>query len=158
MAFQFLTGPILQTTGYLSLIIINFIGCASIIFPVPNFLSVFTMGAVMNPFLVALFSSIGAAFGELIGYGVGYGGKRVIKRGDKYIKRAKRWMKEHSGFLVIIIFSATPLPTDIIGILCGAMKYDIKKFFLAVWIGRFLMYLVLAYAGYYGITWVTKII
>ncbi len=44
-----------------------------------------------------------------------------------------------------------PFPFDVIGILCGLIKYDVKKFFAAVFIGRFALYLALAYAGSMGI-------
>lgn len=173
MPFNFLlwSQSFITSFGYLGLVIVNFVGSASIILPLPSFVTVFTMGAVLDPFLVAFFSTLGAAAGEMIGYGVGYGiGKginkltaRRTKKGSKPVQlkmklqiflQTRQWIKKYGAFLVIVVFSATPLPTDVIGLISGALRYDPKKFFLAVFVGRLIMYLILAYSGFYGIHWV----
>jgi membrane protein YqaA with SNARE-associated domain len=43
------------------------------------------------------------------------------------------------------------MPDDIAGIVGGVLKYDIKKFFTAVLIGKVIFHLFLAFAGHYGI-------
>lgn len=141
--------------GYLGVFISSVIGSATVIFPVPHFALVFTLSSVLNPFMVAFVSSIGAAIGELTGYGVGYGGGKIAEKNQKYLIRAKKWMKNHNFFTIVVVFSATPLPMDVIGILAGALKYDLKKFLLATWLGRFLMYITLAYSGFHSIAWLT---
>ncbi|RLI96943.1 MAG: hypothetical protein DRO96_01910 [Candidatus Aenigmatarchaeota archaeon] len=174
MPFDFLlwSQAFIRGFGYLGLFIVNFVGSASIMFPLPSFATVFTMGAVLDPLLVALFSALGAAGGEMIGYmlgfGIGKGIRRLVsKRAEKNDVKSKqlktkiqiflqtrRWIKKYGAFMTIIIFAATPLPTDVIGLLSGAFKYDYKKFFLAVFVGKLILYLILAYSGFYGIHWV----
>lgn len=147
-----------ETWGYLGIFIISFIGSASIIFPVPFFIVVFASGGIMNPILVGLVAGLGSALGELIGYLVGLGGHKVIKkRNKKWLLKAKKWSRKRGIFPIIILFAATPLPDDIVGILAGIIRYDIRKFFLASVIGNVIMMLALALGGFYGMAWVMSI-
>jgi len=66
--------------GYPGIFLVNLIGSASIIFPVPSFIVTFTFGGILNPWLVGIFAGFGAAIGELIGYVVGRGGKKIIEK------------------------------------------------------------------------------
>ena len=76
--------------GYLGLFVINLIGSATIIFPVPAFVVVFAMGAVLNPWLVGIVSGAGCALGELTGYAIGRGIKEVSKEVGE--KKHERWL------------------------------------------------------------------
>lgn len=141
--------------GYLGVFIIGFIGTVSIVLPTPAFLAIFVAGSVLNPWLVGIVSGLGMAIGELTGYGFGIVGKKVIeKKHKKWLKKAKGWFEGHGAFWVIILFSATPLPDDVVGFLSGMIKYDIKKFFVATFIGKTAMNIALAWAGFYGVQWV----
>ena len=57
--------------------------------------------------------------------------------------------------MVIFVFAATPLPFDVIGLFCGVVRYPAKKFFIATLIGKIIKYLVIAYAGFYGMGWIS---
>lgn len=141
--------------GYLGLFIVNFISAASIILPVPSFFLVFLFGGILNPWLVALVSSAGNALGELTGYAVGFGSEKVIERRyKKLLARTKLWIERHGIFPIIVLFGATPLPDDVVGILAGVIKYNWKKFLLASFIGKLILNLVLAWGGFYGMSWV----
>lgn len=145
--------------GYLGLFLVNLIGTASIIFPVPAFLITFAFGGILNPWAVGLFSGIGAAIGELTGYILGRGGRRVIKRRyEKMLAKTKKWIENHGAFPVIVLFAATPLPDDIIGILAGIINYDVRKFFLASLIGKIILGWILAWGGFYGIQWILSVL
>jgi membrane protein DedA with SNARE-associated domain len=52
------------------------------------------------------------------------------------------------GFATIIVASFLPFPFDIVGILSGIGKYDIKKFFIGTAIGKTLRMLLIAYSGH----------
>jgi membrane protein YqaA with SNARE-associated domain len=146
------------TWGYLGIFLVNLIGSATIIFPIPAFLVVFIFGAILNPWLVGISAAFGAALGEVVGYAVGLGGKKVIeKKYEKWLKKANKWMEKHRAFFIVTLFAATPLPDDILGIFCGAIKYDLKKFFLASLTGKLIMNLSLALGGYFGMQWVLTI-
>ncbi len=142
------------TWGYLGIFFVNLIGSATVIFPIPAFIVVFIFGSILNPWLVGISAAIGATIGELTGYAVGLGGKKVIdKKHKELLKKANKWMEKYKAFVVIAVFAATPLPDDVLGILCGAIKYDIKKFFVASLIGKLVMNISLALGGYFGAQW-----
>jgi len=144
--------------GYVGLFLVDLVASSSIIFPIPSFLLAFAAGNFLNPWLIGLSSGAGAALGELIGYGLGKGSGKVIeKKYKKWVEMGKKWIKSHSSFPMIILFAATPLPDDILGIVCGLFNYDIKKFFIASFIGKVIMYTALAWGGFYGFKWVSDI-
>jgi len=123
--------------------------------PFPAFAFVFVFGSVLNPWLVGIISGIGAAIGELVGYVVGRGGNEILKKKNKkWFDKSLKWSEKRGVFTVIIVFAATPIPYDIIGILCGIIKYDLKKFFLATLIGKIIINTAIAWAGFYSLTWV----
>jgi len=141
--------------GYLGIFFISLISSASILFPIPNFILIFTLGSTLNPFLVGLFAAIGSTIGETTGYLLGLGGKEILE--DKYSKqleKIKKMFKKYGSVIWIIIVSATPLPDDIIGVFCGVIRYDFKKYFIATFIGKLILSLILSYAGYYSLNWV----
>ena len=146
------------TWGYAGIFLISLIGSATVIFPAPAFLVVFTFGAILNPWLVGVSAAFGCALGELTGYGIGLAGKKAVeKKHAKWLKKANEWMEKYKAFTVIVIFAATPLPDDVLGIFCGAIKYDVKKFFVASLIGKLIMNISLALGGYYGMQWVLAV-
>jgi membrane protein YqaA with SNARE-associated domain len=153
MAFEFFM-TLVNTYGYFGLFIVNLIGSATIIFPLPSSIFVFGAGSVLNPFLVGVSSALGCALGELTGFVLGYGGRKVIgKKWNKQINKTEEMFKKYGGFWILILFAATPLPDDIVGLVAGTLKYPIKRFFVASFIGKLILNLILAYAGFYGMNW-----
>ncbi|MFH1978711.1 MAG: VTT domain-containing protein [Candidatus Aenigmatarchaeota archaeon] len=149
------SNEVAQTWGYFGIFIISFIGNASIFLPVPAYIITVTFGSILNPWLVGIASALGAALGEITGYLLGRGGREVLlEKYEKNFKRAKKWIETHGIFPVIILFAATPLPDEVVGIMAGAINYNIKKFLLASFLGKLLLYTALAMAGYYGISFV----
>jgi membrane protein DedA with SNARE-associated domain len=156
-AASFITwsNEVIGVWGYLGIFLVSLIGNASIILPVPSFIIVFTFGAILNPWLVGIVGAAGATIGELTGYFLGRGGRRALrKKYGKQIRMAEKWIEKYSIFLVIVVFSATPLPSDVAGALAGVVKYDMRKFLLATFMGRTIAYLILAFAGFYGLNYV----
>ncbi|MBN2042234.1 MAG: VTT domain-containing protein [Candidatus Aenigmarchaeota archaeon] len=144
-----------ESFGYLGIFVISLLGSATIFLPVPALIVVFAFGGILNPWIVGIVAGAGAAIGELIGYALGYGGKGILeKKYGKDLEKTKRWMEKHGAFLIIILFALTPLPDDIIGILCGVINYDLKKFFAASLIGKIIMHVLVALAGYMSVQWV----
>lgn len=137
--------------GYLGIFLVSLIGNFSIIFPIPAFALVFSAGAVLNPWLVGLAGGAGAALGETSGYLLGRGGSEAIKKKySKQLHRVRKWTLKHGIFPIIILFAATPLPSDVIGIFSGLIKYSYKKFLLASVIGKLFKYTLIALAGAYS--------
>jgi membrane-associated protein len=146
---------LVSTFSYLGLFLVGFIATSTILFPFPIDLSIFFTPALgLHPFLVSLAVGIGAALGELTGYylGVGGGTIKIVKRS----RLTKFFIKffEKAGFLTILVTAFIPFPFDIIGILAGISRYDVRKFLLATAIGKIFKALLVAYAGYFILPYV----
>ena len=148
--------------GYAGIFIVSVIGSASIIFPVPSMIFVFLLSGELNPIIIALLAGAGSAIGEMAGYGLGYGSSLLTekkkRKWEKIIGRTKDAFQKHGGFWIIVLFAATPLPHDIVGIVAGTLKYHPKKFLFATFIGKFAINLVIALAGFYSINWVVDML
>jgi membrane protein DedA with SNARE-associated domain len=161
--------PLLSTLGYPVVFIINLIGSASVFIPIPGFAIIFFMpGLGFDPWLLALFGAAGAAIGEITSYIIGVGGRKIADKRKKegltekvfrkktLIEKAEEWSKKRGIFPVIILFAATPLPFDIVGLVAGVIRYDAKKFLLATFIGKFIIFSVIAWAGLFGMEWLLQ--
>jgi len=145
------------TYGFLGVFFLSLVSHATILFPLPSYLIVYALGAQMDPFLLGLFAGFGAALGELTSYFVGYGLEKGTHLNEKKnYPGVKKFFKKY-GFWVIPSFAATPLPTDVIGIVAGILKYPISKFFLGCLIGKLAMHWVVAYAGAHSFKLVERI-
>jgi membrane protein YqaA with SNARE-associated domain len=155
--FVFWAQEIAGAWGYLGIFLVNFLGTATIFLPVPAFIVVFLFGGILNPWLVGITAGIGAALGELTGYLIGMGGEAALKkRYGKWILKGEKWFRNNRAFPFIVIFAATPLPDDVLGILCGMFSYNWKRFLLASLIGKLIMNLALAWGGFFGVAWVLQ--
>ena len=143
--------------GYIGIFLISLIGAATILLPLPSLLFVFIMGAELNPIFIALFASVGAAIGEFTGYALGYGGSALSEKNKKWkkeIEKTEKLFQKYGGFWVIVFVGATPLPDDVAGIVAGLLKYPPKHFFIASFIGKMILHLIVALAGFYSMSWV----
>lgn len=139
----------LEGYGYLGVFFISLLLNATIVLPAGNFLVLATMGAVLpSATLVGLAGGIGAAVGELTGYMAGYSGQAIVSRQRIYI-RLKGWV-ERWGMLTIFLLSVAPLVFDLAGIAAGVLRFPLWKFFIACWLGRTILYLVIAWGGAMG--------
>lgn len=146
-----------ESWGYFGIFFANLIGAASIILPVPGFAVTFIFGAVLNPWLVGIAGGLGAAIGEFTGYAIGLGSREVIEyEKKKWVAKTRKWVEYWGIFPILAVFAATPLPDDVVGIAAGIIKYDVRKFFLAVLIGKIIMSLALAWGGFYGMQWIMQ--
>jgi len=142
---------LIKSLGYLGIFVISLISTSTLFLPFPLFSIIMTSSFLgMDPILVSFFSALGMAIGEFTGYLVGMGGERLIqKRYKKLIKRFEKFFKKF-GFLTITLAAFLPFPFDIVGILAGMGRYEIKKFFLATFIGKFLKALLIVYLGIFA--------
>jgi len=142
--------------GYFGVVIVSFISSSTLFLPIPisSHLTVFAFSTLLNPYLVGLSAGIGTTLGELTGYAAGYGGQKLVKLREKYTKKLSRLedLFNKYGFWLIIVFAATPLPDDLLGIFCGSIKYDLKRFIVSVFIGKTIMFTLIALFGN-SLTW-----
>ena len=145
--------PLLQY-GYIGIFFISLLGATSIFVPIPSTVVIFILGGlqsggnwVFEPLWIAVFAGAGAAVGELSGYLLGFGGRKVI--GDKYKKKMDFLMKlfKKLGPIAIFIFALTPLPDDLLFIPLGIMRYGVLRAFIPALLGKFFSNLIIAYSG-----------
>jgi uncharacterized membrane protein YdjX (TVP38/TMEM64 family) len=135
--------------GYLGAFLIPLIANATIFVPIPGVWVVFAMGAVLNPFFLAIFAGLGAAAGEISGYLLGFSGQGLAERSKLY-DRIYPFMDRHLGWsdLVILIMAAIPNPFfDLAGIAAGTLKIPILRFYFFCALGSIIKMLAFAYGG-----------
>src|SRR4030066_1826978 len=135
--------------GYVGIFLISLLGATSVFIPIPSSAVIFILGGNPNfePLWIAVFAGLGAAVGELSGYLIGLGGRKVI--GVRYKRKMDILMKlfQRFGPIVIFVFALTPLPDDLLFIPLGVMRYKILHAFIPALIGKFVSNLIVAYAG-----------
>ncbi len=158
MDFSALSDLLISQWGYLGILLVQLISSSTVLLPLPGIAVVFLYGAILNPLIVGLFAATGSTIGELTGYAIGYGGHRLIaNRNKKISKKVRSLFHRYKPFFVIIFFSVIPFPFDIVGVVCGLSKYDMKKFFVATFIGNWIKLSIVALAGFHGLPWVLKV-
>lgn len=133
--------------GYLGIFLLSLIGAGSVIVPIPYTVILLAISPAFEPILLAIAAGIGAGIGEIVGYGIGYTGRIVI--GEKRRRQMDAMLRifERFGLPAIFVFALTPLPDDLLFIPLGLMRYSLKKAFLVCTAGKFVMSLIIAYAG-----------
>jgi len=136
----------LEEFGYPGIFLVSLLANATLILPVPGVLFTSAMGAVFNPFWVAMAAGTGAALGELSGYLAGFSGRGIVER-TKWSERVETWMRKF-GPITIVVLSFVPNPIfDIAGITAGMLKMPLYQFMLFCWIGKVLKMILFAYGG-----------
>lgn len=136
----------LEEFGYPGIFLVSLLANATLILPVPGVLFTSAMGAVFNPFWVAMAAGTGAALGELSGYLAGFSGRGIVER-TKWSERVETWMCKF-GPITIVVLSFVPNPIfDIAGITAGMLKMPLYQFMLFCWIGKVLKMILFAYGG-----------
>ena len=147
----FLTG-LVQNYWYLGAFVVGLLSSVSLFLPSPAFVIIFVTAPMFNPFLLGLVAGIGAAFGELTGYYGGLMGKKFLSRYAKQMQDVQDKFNRYNPNVFLFVFSASPLPFDVVGLFCGLIRYPVWKFFVPLLLGKIVKYWIIAYAGFYGIS------
>ncbi len=146
----------LEGYGYLGAFLISIFGGATIIVPVPMLAVVFALGGVLTPYWVGIAAGLGETLGALTIYMTGYGGGTALYSSEHskiqaaYL-RLMRFM-ERRGSLALFVLSAVLNPFFYPAALAaGAMRFGIQRYFLICWAGKTIKGLTVAYAGYWGL-------
>lgn len=158
---------LVQAYGMPGLFIATVIANATIILPIPIDIFIFLLAdfpffpfGIFNPFLLAIIIALAATIGEMSGYLIGlFGVTSLEKMYTKSISRIEDMeLSLHKfGTIIIVLGALTPFPFDVIGIAAGLLRFDVKKFFIACYIGKFFRYLIIAYAGFYSLGFIRGI-
>ena len=121
----------------------------TILLPVPFAVSIMIAAATKwNPALIALSGGIGGTLGELSGYYVGYLGKKIaIAENTIGYSRIEGWIQRYGMWAISFLAFQPIIPFDIGGLIAGAARMPLRKFLLALFVGKFPKYLILTLAG-----------
>ena len=146
----------LEGYGYIGAFLISVLGGATVIVPVPMLVVVFALGGVLEPYWVGLAAGLGETVGALTIYMTGYGGGTALVysshgKVQAAYSRLLGWM-ERKGSLTIFILSAVINPFFYPAALtAGALRFGIRRYFLICLAGKTIKGLTVAYAGYWGL-------
>jgi uncharacterized membrane protein YdjX (TVP38/TMEM64 family) len=141
---------LVKNYGYLGAFIVSLLGNASIFIPVPFALVIYVCGSFLNPLILGLVTGTASTIGESTAYFIGRGGRKVIDAKYGHRLDSVRKLIGRYGMLAIFLFALLPLPDDLLLIPLGMIKYDVGKLMTAMFLGKTIMCLVVAYAGYYS--------
>jgi len=146
----------LEGYGYLGAFLISILGGATIIIPVPMLAVIFALGGVLTPYWVGVAAGLGETVGALIIYMTGHGGGAALSN-IKYGKiqaaysRLMYWM-ERRGSWTLFVLSAVLNPFFYPAALAaGAMRFGLRRYFLICLAGKLIKGITVAYAGYWGL-------
>ncbi len=147
----------LEEYSYIGAFIISIVGGATIIVPVPMTPVVFALGGVMKyTWLVGLAAGLGETLGAVIIYITGRGGASPLA-GLKPGKVQAFYLKlmnfmDRRGSLTLFILSAVLNPFFYpAAITAGALRFDIRKYFIICLVGKIIKGMTVAYAGFWGL-------
>ena len=140
--------------GYPGVFLLALLCNLTFFLPAPLVVPIYAMGVTHNPVILGLCSGLGSAIGEFSSYIIGLGGSNIItERYNEQVRITKRLLERH-GALLIFVFALTPLPDDLLLVTYGIIKYNLKKAFSAMLLGKILMNTFVAYAGKYSFEFV----
>ena len=170
--------PFAQGYGYVTGFTVSIFGGITVI-PIPNLAIVLTLAHKLNPLYLGLLVGLGESVGGITIYLTGTGGGAMWAKlreerdgfydqpeenaGEDRPRRPSRWQRlyrrfagsigRRQGLWAVFITSAflwcLYYP---VGIACGSFRIGIKRFFLVSLLGKTVRGLMIAYAGYWGLT------
>ncbi len=138
--------------GYVGVFLASFLGASSVAFPIPYTIMLPFLGAYthLDLGLLALFSGLGSALGEIVGYALGKAGRLMVNEERREnltsllkLLEARRYLAP----LLIFLFALTPLPDDLLFIPLGLVGYSLLAALAPCFLGKALMAYALCYAG-----------
>jgi membrane protein YqaA with SNARE-associated domain len=150
----------IDRVGYAGVWFFSFIGAASIFVPVPGLAAVCIAAAPavgLHPAIIGVVAGSAEALGEMTGYLAGMSGKNILERSRLYPRFRALLLRR--GGLILFFGSVIPNPLfDIMGIAAGSILYPVRKFLLYVFMAKSIKSTGIAYACYWGITWIESLL
>jgi membrane protein YqaA with SNARE-associated domain len=140
--------PLFLSLGYVGVFLLTMTCSATLFLPVPSWGAVTVAGSFLNPVLLGLAAGAGAATGEMTGYLAGRGGRLVLGEQSNGLFGRVRTLMDRHGFLTLFLLSAIPNPLfDVAGLTAGSLGFSPIRYWLAVSLGKSIVYITLALAG-----------
>ncbi|MCX8181836.1 MAG: VTT domain-containing protein [Candidatus Methanomethyliaceae archaeon] len=136
--------------GYLGTFTISILGNLVPFLPVPYLIPIFLLSHILEPFFVGITVGIGASLGKCVSYAIGRGGRAVLDEKKKKELECFGNLLGKYGVIAVYLFSSLPLPDDIIVMPFGIIKYNFKRFFVALLLGKLTLGMIVAYTAKYS--------
>ncbi|GEM_PF-2796004 len=125
-----------------------FMTVSSTLIPLPSDTAVVAAGAsqIADLAVIAILGGVGNAMGSTVDYYIGMNltkNTKFYKKIEPYLDRFKK-----RAFFWIIFGGLTPFPFEPFRLIAGYVNYDIKKYWLAVFLSRAPRFYLLAWLGY----------
>jgi membrane protein DedA with SNARE-associated domain len=162
--------------GYFGGFVVSALGGGTVFVPIPMAAVQFTLGGLLpppfgplwlGPLLVGLICSLGESLGSVTIYLAGVSGASFIpgynpNRIRGRLRRAYDWLSgliQRRGALIMFAVSCVMNPFFVpVALSCGATRLGTRRYFLAVFAGKFIKVTVIAYAGYFGLQALFKLL
>jgi membrane protein YqaA with SNARE-associated domain len=159
----------LQNRGLLGLFIISLFAGSPIPIPTPSMILTFTLGSLLNPALVGLVSGLGNGIGNAFIYWSGRGGHAFFKsftvpdqegapksRIGRFFKRLNipKLLERAQGRVLLTVFFLSIYPNPVLTPMIlgmGASRFNFKRFFAVICVGKTVQSMLLSYLGYFGL-------
>ncbi len=146
----------LEEYGYLGAFLISILGGATIIIPVPMLAVVFALGGVLTPYWIGVAAGLGETVGALTIYMTGHGGGAAlsnIKHGkvQAAYSRLMHWMERRGSWTLFILAAVLNPFFYPAALAAGAMRFGLRRYFLICLAGKLIKGITVAYAGYWGL-------
>ncbi|AIC14513.1 YqaA family protein [Nitrososphaera viennensis] len=133
--------PFDEQLGYLSILLISFVGSLIVFIPVPYFPVI--LAAALNekfdPHLIAIVSAVGTVIAKTIIFFVSYYGRKMLSQKTKKRMLPLQRLVSKYGWPGAFVAAATPIPDDIVYIPLGLARYSPWKFALSTFAGKVAM-------------------
>ena len=143
--------PFSNELGYLSILLVSFVGSIIVFVPIPYFpiLLAASLSNRFDPHLVAAVSALGTVIAKTIVFFVSYYGRNVLSTKTKQRMMPLQRLVSRYGWPGAFIASATPIPDDIVYIPLGLARYSPWKFALSTFAGKMVMNEVIVWGTIY---------
>jgi len=140
--------------AYPILFVVQALVSATIFLPAPGVAVAAAAGTVLDPLWAGIVAGLGSATGELIGYLLGYYGRRAVPTDTSRLWRLAERGFRRWGFIALIVLASIPNPVfDALGILAGSLRYPLGRFWLATAAGKILKFLSITYLSSFVSIW-----
>lgn len=146
---------VIGMVGISMIILLGFVGSATVVIPVPVLPLVFTGAAVLNPIGLVIAAAASITAGMAVCYVLGRRGhSRATRVAEsqanlpKPISNLYSWSTDNVGTASFLI-AATPNPMfDYAGLIAGASRLDARKFLAGTFAGKITQASVIAFLGH----------
>lgn len=133
--------PFDNELGYLSILLISFVGSIIVFIPVPYVpvLLAAALSGKLDPHLIAVSSAVGAVIAKTVIFSASYYGRNLLSAKTRKRMLPLQRLVSRYGWPGAFIAAATPVPDDVVYIPLGLAKYSPWKFVTATFAGKVAM-------------------